>query len=830
MGTTVQKLQRILETKTGFKNLITEKGGVITETTTFHEYIDEVRKLMEAGASGEAIEIATEEELDAAMVEENIGKFYKYTGESTVKYEKDAVYVVQDADNPIIEDEIKSITTEVEMDAALVEENIGKFFLYTGETCDKYMNNMIYVVQDKDNPIIDSPAIIEGGATGTAIPNSGFVEKIYINKNMSPDDVDALLENTFIDYSWEDTLGTYALAYNKSDNGEKGITMGSMQGRNHKDFMIMDGSTGDLIYVSPELASEFGTPVSGWNQDYTDVYEFNAEIQSTEKGPTDNYNEALKQIFSITPFDGESFRKELKGTYEPVTVEVTENGETDLTTYMDEQKMPIKVNVNVEESGGGVELKAEETRSAVPTSGYIDKVYFNTELTVAEIDEIIANADIPWSYNGMGEVIFVTEDMSMNIMLMNMAFQGIAGYMIVNMQTTEFLYISQDLYDTEPGACPFVGWNPAYITGYKVQANVLPELIDGSSSLKIGTCNEILKDVMYVSSGFNYYKELSGEYEAVSIDITNNQSIEFDSYYLNKKIPVKLNVNVASSGSLKALLDHTKSTSYMFSNWKNITEFTNDHISFDATSNVTDMSNMFYNCDKLTNIPLFDTSNVTNFSRAFYGCSSLTEVPEFDLHNVTNLEYAFNECSSLMAIPEFDTSNVVNFQGAFYGCSSLKEIILLNLEHATNMEFLVKDCTNLEKVILGGLSPMVSTSDMFQHCTNLTDIVVTNICNNLQIGLGSAWGTKITLDSLIGICKECVRGYDINNPEYKHKLKMSDSSLEKLADVYVKFTDPSVTEIPIGEKGDVVVCEPTDEGAMTILDYMDLKYWTILTS
>ena len=49
MGTTVQKLQRILETKTGFKNLITEKGGVITETTTFHEYIDEARKLMEGG-------------------------------------------------------------------------------------------------------------------------------------------------------------------------------------------------------------------------------------------------------------------------------------------------------------------------------------------------------------------------------------------------------------------------------------------------------------------------------------------------------------------------------------------------------------------------------------------------------------------------------------------------------------------------------------------------------------------------------------------------------------------------------------------------------------
>jgi hypothetical protein len=137
---------------------VTENSEVdLTEYWDNQQMPIKVNVNIEAGASGEAIEIATEEELDAAMVEENLGKFYKYTGETTVKYEKDAVYVVQDADNPIIEDEIKTITNEVEMDAVLVEENIGKFFLYAGETCDKYVNNMIYTVQDKDNPIIDIP-------------------------------------------------------------------------------------------------------------------------------------------------------------------------------------------------------------------------------------------------------------------------------------------------------------------------------------------------------------------------------------------------------------------------------------------------------------------------------------------------------------------------------------------------------------------------------------------------------------------------------------------------------------------------------------------------
>jgi hypothetical protein len=105
-----------------------ENGGVIAE------------------ASGEAIEVSTEAEMDAVLVEENIGKFYKFTGESTDKYTQDTIYLVQDSENPIFEDEIKDIATEAEMDAVLVEENIGKFFVYVGETTDKYTNNMFILI------------------------------------------------------------------------------------------------------------------------------------------------------------------------------------------------------------------------------------------------------------------------------------------------------------------------------------------------------------------------------------------------------------------------------------------------------------------------------------------------------------------------------------------------------------------------------------------------------------------------------------------------------------------------------------------------------------
>jgi hypothetical protein len=56
---------------------------------------------------------------------------------------------------------------------------------------------------------------------------------------------------------------------------------------------------------------------------------------------------------------------------------------------------------------------------------------------------------------------------------------------------------------------------------------------------------------------------------------------------------------------------------------------------------------------------------------------------------------------------------------------------------------------------------------------------------------------------------------------------MGSANKNKLTNVYVKFTDPTKTTIATDEKGDVVVCESTDEGAMTITEYMTLKKWSL---
>ena len=97
------------------------------------------------------------------------------------------------------------------------------------------------------------------------------------------------------------------------------------------------------------------------------------------------------------------------------------------------------------------------------------------------------------------------------------------------------------------------------------------------------------------------------------------------------------------------------------------------------TSNITDISNMFYNCYNLTTVPLYDTSQVTTMEMMFYNCSYLTTVPLYDTSQVTTMERMFYYCYNLTTISKLDMSSVTNFDSMFNYCSKLSTINILNL-------------------------------------------------------------------------------------------------------------------------------------------------------
>ena len=145
-------------------------------------------------------------------------------------------------------------------------------------------------------------------------------------------------------------------------------------------------------------------------------------------------------------------------------------------------------------------------------------------------------------------------------------------------------------------------------------------------------------------------------------------------------------------------------------------------IPFEATSNVTNMSYMFFNCSNLTNVPSLDTSNVTTMSSMFSYCSRLTSVPSFDTSNVTSMNEMFSNCTDLKSVPSFDTSNVTTMSSMFSNCPRLETIHMINI--GANLD--IKSSTEFTREalleIIGNLKTVTSTKKLTMGATNLAKL------------------------------------------------------------------------------------------------------------
>ena len=187
----------------------------------------------------------------------------------------------------------------------------------------------------------------------------------------------------------------------------------------------------------------------------------------------------------------------------------------------------------------------------------------------------------------------------------------------------------------------------------------------------------------------------------------------------------------------------------------------------------------------------FDFSETINMSYMFTNSAKLTTISQMDTSNVTSMKDMFSYCYALTTIPQMDTSNVTDMGSMFDGCSSLTTIPQMDMSNVTN------------------------ASSMFKACRKLTNLDLRNIKINLQIGSGTSWGHLLTVDSLVNTIKELV-----TQTSY-FTLTMGTSNLRKITNLYCKIidnTDPKKT---------MELCESTEEGAMTLIDYAQLKKWNI---
>ena len=307
-------------------------------------------------------------------------------------------------------------------------------------------------------------------------------------------------------------------------------------------------------------------------------------------------------------------------------------------------------------------------------------------------------------------------------------------------------------------------------------------------------------------------------------------------------------VNVQSSGgevrSLKNFFDNIKSMYYMFYTNNTITDLTNV-FEYDDTSEVVDTSFAFYQCKNLANFPKINldkvksatymfsecrglklinlsVSEATNISRMFYNNTSLETVSLTNTNKVTNWSEAFQGCSKIQTI-NLNTDSATTIRSILYGCTNLKTITLSNTSNVSDIYTAFKNCTNLENIVspidMNGV-PNGNAGFIFDGCSNIKNFTFLNIRGNLQIG-SATYGNLINFDSLVNTVKELI---NLGSPR---TLTMGSTNLEKIANTYVKFVDPSQTTIATQQKGEVELCESTDEGAMTLTQYATLKNWTL---
>lgn len=137
------------------------------------------------------------------------------------------------------------------------------------------------------------------------------------------------------------------------------------------------------------------------------------------------------------------------------------------------------------------------------------------------------------------------------------------------------------------------------------------------------------------------------------------------------------------------------------------------------STGVTGMSSMFYRCENLGSVALFDTRSVQYIDQMFYGCENITSVPLFDTSLCISFNQLFYNCMSLTSIPQFNTSSVRGMTEAFSGCYQITELPLFNTSSVTKMDRMCFGCSRLTVIPLLDTSSAEDVWQMFSGCVKV---------------------------------------------------------------------------------------------------------------
>ena len=210
--------------------------------------------------------------------------------------------------------------------------------------------------------------------------------------------------------------------------------------------------------------------------------------------------------------------------------------------------------------------------------------------------------------------------------------------------------------------------------------------------------------------------------------VTNPRAIFliFEKYYYDYKSLKKIRI----TGPLKVI----GTASYMFAFFENLTEIRG--LNQVDTSEVTNMSFMFFGCQNLSSLDLsnFNTTKATSMAEIFWNCKKLTNlnVSSFDTSKVNDMYDMFNGCENLehLDLRGFNTNKVTNMSMMFAGCKKLSNVDLHSFDtsNVTIMSFMFSNCQSLTSLDLRNFNTAKVTdmSYMFPSTNSLTSLDLSN--------------------------------------------------------------------------------------------------------
>ena len=394
-----------------------------------------------------------------------------------------------------------------------------------------------------------------------------------------------------------------------------------------------------------------------------------------------------------------------------------------------------------------------DEKAPVPNTGYLKKIFFNTNLTIDQVDSLIANANLNFSATifGFSQYPMLLTNTNYSIAIIDYSSlldieSGSAWWIVDFISGTTYyasLVVASDL------GVP-AGWNIDAFTDYDAgEVTVNAELIQGSDGQVHGAQNDLLTDLAWVyplndAGEVEILKTLTDQYKLVEhtlkLNTKDNTTYKYD--FINsineeaKEISTIKNIEVdpwqEDAILAKKIATYTSNRlgrvgAYAFYGCRSLTEINLPYI---KTIDI----HAFDYCDALvsTNIPLVEKI----YDYAFSGCKSLTSI---SIPLATRIgEQAFSYCSSLKSITAplveelgvqaffncnlesgiFPKVSVIN-EKCFYNNKNLIELDLSNASYIGSYAFY--NCASLIKVFISRADSVCSLySYAFDGCYHIT--------------------------------------------------------------------------------------------------------------